>query len=108
MTKQQEIKTVFVFTWNVGYSITFLMNREVAEVTEEDDVRVRTLAVHADAADGVVVDRRTVVFPVRLDVEVRLLFQPEIGQFHISINILTRYSFLDTFDLNTGVGVCGG
>jgi hypothetical protein len=54
------------------------MNREVAEVAEENDVCVGALAVHADAADGVVVDRRAVVFAVRLHVKVGLFFQPAI------------------------------
>ena len=50
------------------------MNCEVAEVTEENDVGVRALAVHADAADGVVVDRRAVVLAIRLNVEIGLFF----------------------------------
>ena len=33
------------------------MNGEVAEITEEDDIGVGRLAVHADAADGVLVHR---------------------------------------------------
>ena len=52
------------------------MHGEVAEVAEEYDVRVGALAVHADAADGVVVDGRAVVLPVGLHVEVGLLLQP--------------------------------
>ena len=50
------------------------MNCEVAEVTEENDVGVRALAVHADAADGVVVDGGAVVLAIRLNVEIGLLF----------------------------------
>ena len=61
-------------TWNVRHSVALLMNCEVAEVTEENDVGVRALAVHADAADGVVVDGGTVVLAIRLNVEIGLLF----------------------------------
>ncbi len=71
-------------TRNVGYSVALLMNGEVAEVAEENDVRVGALTVHADATDGVVVDRRAVVFAVRLHVEVRFFFKPAIREFQLN------------------------
>jgi hypothetical protein len=64
-------------TWDIRYSVALLMHGEVAEITEEDDVGVGALAVHADAADGVVVDGGAVVLAVRLHVEIRLLLEPE-------------------------------
>ena len=53
------------------------MHREVAKITEQDDVGVGALAVHADAADGVVVDGSAVVLAVRLDVKVGLFLEAE-------------------------------
>ena len=53
------------------------MHSEVTKITEENDVSVGALAVHADAADGVIVDWRTVVFAVRLHVKVRFFLEPE-------------------------------
>ena len=60
------------------------MNGEVAEVAEENDVCVGALTVHAHAADGVVVDRRAVVFAVRLYVEVGFFFQSAITEFQLN------------------------
>jgi hypothetical protein len=79
-----------ILTRNVGYSVALLMNREVAEVTEENDVCVGALAVHADAADRVVVDRRAVVFAVRLHVEVRFFFQSAIREFQLNRQYIIR------------------
>jgi hypothetical protein len=71
-----ELSIGHFLTWDVRYSVAFLMDSEVAEITEEDDVRVRTFAVHTDAADCIVVDGRAVVFAVCLDVKVGLFLQP--------------------------------
>lgn len=53
------------------------MHSKVTKITEENDVSVGAFAVHADAADGVVVDGSAVVFAVGLDVEVRFFFESE-------------------------------
>ena len=51
------------------------MDGQVAKVAEQDDVGVGAFAVHADAADGIVVDGGAVVLvAVGLHVKIRLFF----------------------------------
>ena len=47
--------------WDVGNTIALLMNRQVAQVAEQNHVGVGRLAIHADAADGVIVHRGRVL-----------------------------------------------
>jgi len=51
------------------------MSGKIAHVAEQDDVAVLTLAVHADAADGVLVDWRARIFARRLALEVRFFLE---------------------------------
>ena len=51
------------------------MHGQVTHVTEENHVRVLTLAVHTDGADGVLIDWRPHVAPCRLALEERLLLE---------------------------------
>jgi hypothetical protein len=42
---------------NVGDTVAFLMHGQVTHITEQYNIRVFTIAVHADAANGFLVDR---------------------------------------------------
>lgn len=42
---------------NVGHTVTLLVDRQIADVTEQDYITVETFVVQTDAAEGILVDR---------------------------------------------------
>ena len=60
---------------DVGHSVALLMNGQIAHITEQDDVAVLTLSIHADGAHRILINRRALVFASSLALEECLLLK---------------------------------